>query len=147
MSEPAPRNWVKEHIELYLEDPEKGHNWDSTPAGGPGILPALLLVTTGRKSGKPRTLPLIYQQIDGSYVIVASKGGFPKHPVWYLNLVETPRCRIHVGKDQRDAVARTANGQERQTLWEAMAKLYPPYNDYQKRADPREIPVVVLDPV
>jgi len=52
--------WIKEHIELYRTDPEKAQHWDSTPLGGPGILPTLLLTTTGRRSGKPRSLPLIY---------------------------------------------------------------------------------------
>ena len=74
--------WIKQHIELYRTDPEKARMWDSTPLGGPGLLPTLLLTTTGRKSGEPRALPLIYGEADGSYVIIASKGGLPNHPIY-----------------------------------------------------------------
>ena len=62
--------WIAEHIELYRTDPEKAHMWDSSHLGGPGVLPTLLLTTTGRKSGEPRALPLIYGEADGAYVIV-----------------------------------------------------------------------------
>ena len=74
--------WIAEHIELYKTDPEKSHMWDSSHLGGPGILPTLLLTTTGRKTGEKRPLPLIYKEIDGAYVIIASKGGMPNHPIW-----------------------------------------------------------------
>ena len=146
MSSKPPAQWIADHIKLYLEDPEKAHDWDSTVAGGPGLLPTLLLVMKGRKTGETLKLPLIYKKIDGSYVIIASKGGAPKHPLWYLNLQSTPEAHIHVGKEELDVVARTAGGEERERLWDALAELYPPYDDYKTRAAPREIPVVVLDP-
>ncbi len=139
-------DWIREHIKLYFEDPVKAHMWDSTVAGGPGPLPCLLLEMTGAKSGQKRLLPLIYQNIDGKYVIVASKGGAPDHPSWYINLQKTPGCHIRVGAEQYDCVARTAESPEREQLWEKMAAVYPPYNDYQKSAGDRRIPVVVLDP-
>jgi alkylation response protein AidB-like acyl-CoA dehydrogenase len=82
--------WIAEHIELYRTDPDKARMWDSTPLGGPGLLPTLLLTTKGRKSGEPRALPLIYGEAGDSYVIIASKGGLPNHPIWYLNLEATP---------------------------------------------------------
>ena len=69
--------WITEHINLYREDPVKGRLWDSTPVGGPGILPCLLLITRGRKSGNDRTLPLIYGEYGDAFVIIASKGGAP----------------------------------------------------------------------
>ena len=138
--------WIQEHIKLYLEDPDKGHMWDSSVAGGPGPLPTLLLTMTGAKSGQKRMLPLIYQKVGDRYVIIASKGGAPDHPAWYINLVKTPDCHIQVGKDQFDCVARTADSPEREELWEKMAAIYPPYNDYQDAAGSRVIPVVVLDP-
>jgi deazaflavin-dependent oxidoreductase (nitroreductase family) len=138
--------WIAEHIELYRTDPEKAHMWDSTPLGGPGILPTLLLTTRGRKSGEPRPLPLIYGTGGESYVVIASKGGMPTDPLWYRNLEAQPECELRVGAKQLTARARTATGEERERLWKQMAEVYPPYLDYQKRAE-RTIPVVVLDPV
>jgi deazaflavin-dependent oxidoreductase (nitroreductase family) len=138
--------WIKEHIELYRSDPEKARMWDSTPLGGPGLLPTLLLTTTGRKSGEPRSLPLIYGEAGGSQVIIASKGGLPNHPVWFLNLEANPACELMVGARQISARARIAEGEERERLWKQMAEIYPPYDAYQKSAGDRTIPVVVLDP-
>jgi deazaflavin-dependent oxidoreductase (nitroreductase family) len=139
--------WIAEHIELYRNDPEKAQHWDSTPLGGPGILPTLLLTTTGRKSGEPRALPLIYGETNGSYIVIASKGGMPNHPVWYLNLEANPECELMVGPKALRARARVAEGEERERIWRQMAKIYPPYDDYQKTAGERTIPVVVFDPI
>ncbi len=139
-------DWIKAHVELYLSDPDKGHMWDSGVAGGPGPLPTLLLTTTGRKSGEPRLLPLIYKKVGDNYVIIASKGGFPTHPSWYLNLEADPKCHLHVARDEFDATMRVAEGAEREDLWRQMAEIYPPYNDYQVSAGERIIPVVVLEP-
>lgn len=142
-------DWIADHLRTYLESGgQEGHLWDSTPAGGPGLLPTLLLTTTGRASGQPRTAPLIYgragEAADDALVIVASKGGAPEHPRWYDNLVAEPRVEVQVGTVRFDAAARTAVGAERARLWDMMAALYPPYTDYQAKT-PREIPVVVLD--
>ncbi len=139
--------WIAKHIELYRTDPEKAHMWDSTPLGGPGLLPTLLLTTKGRKSGEPRALPLIYGTFEGSYVVIASKGGMPTHPLWYLNLEANPECELQVGAKHVSARARVSEGEERERIWKQMAKIYPPYDDYQKNAKERTIPVVVLDPV
>lgn len=139
--------WIKEHIALYRSDPEKARLWDSTHVGGPGVLPTLLLTTKGRKSGKPRSLPLIYGEAGDSYVVIASKGGLPTHPVWYLNLQANPECDLMVGARHVMARARIAEGEERDRLWKQMAEVYPPYDEYQERAGERTIPVVVLDPV
>jgi F420H(2)-dependent quinone reductase len=138
--------WIAEHIKLYQTDPEKAHLWDSTPVGGPGPLPTLLLTTKGRKSGKPRPLPLIYGKAGDSYVVIASKGGMPEHPLWYQNLEADPACELQVGAKRLRARARVATGAERERLWKQLAGIYPPYLDYQK-ATQRTIPVVVLDPV
>jgi deazaflavin-dependent oxidoreductase (nitroreductase family) len=137
--------WIAEHIELYEKDPERAHMWDSTPLGGPGILPTLLLTTRGRKTGEARALPLIYGTSGDSYVIIASKGGMPNHPLWYLNLEAEPACTLQVGTKRLTARARVAEGEERARLWSEMAEIYPPYLDYQKATE-RTIPVVVLDP-
>jgi len=139
--------WIAEHIALYRSDPEKAHDWDSTSLGGPGILPTLLLTTTGRSSGEPRSLPLIYGAAEGSYVVIASKGGAPKHPLWFLNLEAKPECEAQVGAKHVVARARVAEGEERLRLWDKLAEIYPPYLDYLKAAGEREIPVVVLDPI
>jgi deazaflavin-dependent oxidoreductase (nitroreductase family) len=139
--------WIAEHIRLYRTDPEKAHLWDSTPVGGPGPLPTLLLTTRGRKSGEPRALPLIYGTTGDSYVVIASKGGMPTHPYWFLNLEAEPACELQVGAKRVSARARVAEGEERARLWKQMAGIYPPYDAYQKNAKERTIPVVVLDPV
>jgi len=144
-TEKEPLDWIAAHVRLYREDPDKGHLWDSTTAGGPGVLPTLLLSTTGRRSGKTRLSPLIYGKADKSFVIIASKGGDPRHPAWYLNLQQNPECEIQVAHDHFRVRARTAQGGERETLWRQLAVIYPPYNDYQA-ATSRKIPVVVLDP-
>ena len=138
--------WITDHVQLYLADPDKAHLWDSTVGGGPGPLPTLLLIARGAKSGKLRPLPLLYQEIDGKYVIIGSKGGAPTHPGWYLNLKANPDCEIWVGSKRMRARARTASGDERARGWKKMAQMYPPYGEYQKRAGSRQIPVVILEP-
>jgi deazaflavin-dependent oxidoreductase (nitroreductase family) len=136
--------WIVDHLRQYAESPEKGHLWDGSAAGGHANTPTLLLTTTGRKSGRQLTMPLIYGQDGDRYVVVASKGGDPKHPAWYLNLQDNPQVDVQVVRDTFAAVARTATGEERARLWEMMSKIYPPYPSYQQRTD-REIPVVVLE--
>ena len=137
-------DWIKAHIELYMKDPEAGHMWDSSALGGPGVLPTLLLTTTGAKSGKQRLLPLIYGTHEGKHVIIASKGGAPSHPAWYVNLAANPSCEVQVAADRYTAQARVAEGEERQAIWDMMVGVYPPYTDYQNATD-RQIPVVVLE--
>jgi deazaflavin-dependent oxidoreductase (nitroreductase family) len=147
MADLSAISWIAEHIKLYREDPEKAHHWDSSPLGGPGILPTLLLTTKGRKSGEDRALPLIYGETgEKSYVIIASKGGAPTHPSWFLNLEANPECHLQVGAKSVTTRSRIAEGDERAKIWDEMAKIYPPYLDYQKATD-RKIPVIVLDPV
>jgi len=140
-------DWISEHIKLYYQDPQAGHDWDSTAVGGPGVLPCLLLFTRGRKSGETKVLPLIYGKTGNSCVIIASKGGGPAHPLWYRNLEAKPECELQVGAKRVMARARVAEGDERERLWQQMAELYPPYLAYQKSATERTIPVVVLDPI
>jgi deazaflavin-dependent oxidoreductase (nitroreductase family) len=141
-------DWIKDHVKRYLDSGgADGHMWDSTFAGGPGPIPTLLLATTGRRSGKSHTTPLIYSKADdGGFVVVASRGGTPDHPDWYKNLVADPNVSIRVATEVFDATARTASPQERAVLWKRMAEIYPPYDAYQSRAE-REIPVVILAPV
>lgn len=128
----------EEHTRRYREtDGEVGHIWKR----GSKIL---LLTTQGRKTGEPRTTPLIYEESDGDYVIVASQGGAPEHPGWYENLSKDPQVEVQVKDDVFPARARTATGEERERLWKLAAQQWPDYDEYTKRTD-REIPVVVLE--
>jgi deazaflavin-dependent oxidoreductase (nitroreductase family) len=136
-------DFIRDHLRRYLEtDGADGHWW--TPPGGKAV-PTLLLTTTGRKSKQRQILPLIYGKTGNGYVIVASKGGAPAHPAWYLNLRANPEVKVQVAAEKFDARARTASGAERAALWKQMAEVFPPYDDYQRRTQ-REIPVVVLEP-
>lgn len=125
-----------EHVRVYRETGgERGYDWRGTTI--------LLLSTNGRKSGEPRTTPLIYRSDGDRWIIVASKGGAPEHPGWYENLLADPDAEIQV-KDQTVPVrASAAEGDERHRLWSLMAEVWPAYDEYQAKTD-REIPVVVL---
>jgi deazaflavin-dependent oxidoreductase (nitroreductase family) len=140
-------NWIFEHVKLYKTDPAKAHLWDSSLGGGKGMVTTLLLTTKGRKTGKDISIPLIYAPYGSAFVVIASKGGAPDHPAWYKNLVANPLCDIQVSTKAYKAKARTATGEERAKLWKQLQAVYPPYDDYQKAATGREIPVVVLEPV
>jgi deazaflavin-dependent oxidoreductase (nitroreductase family) len=139
--------WISDHIKQYMEEPENARMWDSSLGGGSGLLPTLLLITKGRKSGEDRPLPLIYREINGGYVVIASKGGAPAHPSWFMNLEAEPNCVIHVGSQQYHAKARVATGDERAAKWQALVEIFAPFANYQVSAGDREIPVVVLDVV
>lgn len=128
-----------EHVRRYRETGGAvGHIWKR----GSKIL---LLTTTGRRTGEPRTRPLIYERAGDAYVIVASKGGAPQHPHWYLNLVAEPQVEVQLGAEVFPARARTATGEERARLWELVNRQWPDYESYQQRTK-RVIPVVVLEP-
>ena len=147
MTEAKLPDWIQEHLDLYLKTHgAEGHLRDFSAGGGKVDTPNLLLTTTGRKSGRQIMLPLIYGTDGDNYLIVASKGGAPEHPAWYLNLQAQPQVAVQVAAKKFKAIARTATGDERQRLWQIMADVFPPYNEYQTRTT-REIPVVVLEPV
>jgi len=140
-------SWIADHINLYKTDPEKAHFFDLSFGGGKPMTPTLLLTMKGRKSGRDISTPLIYGTHGSAYVVIASKGGAPDHPDWYKNLVANPMCHIQVSKQGYRAKARTATSDERTKLWAQLQEIYPPYDDYQRTAKGREIPVVVLEPV
>jgi deazaflavin-dependent oxidoreductase (nitroreductase family) len=126
-----------EHVERYQETGgEHGHDWKGTQT--------LLLTTTGRKSGVKRTTPLIYQPYADAHLIVASKGGSPDPPEWYLNLQEDPDVEVQIRDEKYPARARTATPDEKPEMWRTMTATWPAYDDYQRKTD-REIPVVVLE--
>lgn len=134
----SPSGWVADHIHEYVESGgETGHMWRGAPT--------LLLTTRGRKTGKLRRSALIYGRMGDAYTVVASKGGHPKHPLWYLNLKANPEVEIQVGPEVMKAVARDASDDERHLLWEQMVGIWPAYDDYQERTR-RRIPLVVIDP-
>jgi deazaflavin-dependent oxidoreductase (nitroreductase family) len=108
-------------------------------------MPVLLLTTTGRKSGRRRTTPLLYLEDGGRYAVVASVGGAPQHPAWYLNLRADPRATVEIGGRTRAVRAETAGPEERARLWRAATAMYPGYDTYQARTS-REIPIVTLTP-
>ncbi|MGZ4389567.1 MAG: nitroreductase family deazaflavin-dependent oxidoreductase [Gaiellaceae bacterium] len=127
----------EEHVRRYRETGgEVGHIWNGVPT--------LLLTTTGRRSGEQRTTPLIYGRNGDRYVVVASKGGAPQHPAWYLNLSAHPDVELQVKDERFRARARTAAANERERLWTLMAGIWPAYDDYQAKTE-REIPLVVLE--
>ena len=141
---PKLPDWMADHVRRYREsNGADGHLWK--PPGGGKPVPTLLLTTTGRKSKRRQVLPLIYGKTDRGYVIVASKGGAPAHPAWYLNLSADPDVEVQVGAEKTTARARTVTGAERSALWKQMAAVWPAYDDYQRQTQ-REIPVVVLEP-
>jgi len=128
----------QQHVDRYrATDGQEGYRWkrDTT---------ILLLDTVGRKSGEKRTQPLIYRDVDGKPTIVASKGGAPSHPAWFLNLRDNPEVEVQIKGDRFRARPRIAEGEERERLWKAMTEVWPAYDSYQAKTD-REIPVVVLE--
>lgn len=110
----------------------------------PGLPPTLLLDHVGAKSAIERTSPLLYLSDGDDAVIIASKGGFPKHPAWYHNLRAHPDTTIQVGAERRPVRARVATPDERARLWPRAVAVYSGYADYQRRAE-REIPMVILE--
>lgn len=111
----------------------------------PGAPPMLLLDHVGARSGAKRTSPLAYGRDGDNLVLIASKGGYPKHPAWFHNLRANPDTTVQVGSQVHDVHARVAHGEERERLWALMVGLYPGYEGYRKRTE-RQIPVVVLEP-
>jgi deazaflavin-dependent oxidoreductase (nitroreductase family) len=125
-----------EHVRRYRETGgEEGHDWNGTQT--------LLLTTTGRRSGEPRTTPLIYGRNGERYLVVASKGGSDEPPAWYLNLLEQPEVELQVRDEVFPALARTASAQEKPDMWREMVRHWPAYDEYQQKTE-REIPIVVL---
>jgi deazaflavin-dependent oxidoreductase (nitroreductase family) len=136
MSEADDQLFGPEHVRVYEEtDGRRGYHWRGAEI--------LLLRTTGRKSGQPRTMPLIHRTDDGRWVVVASKGGWPANPAWFENLMADPDAAIQVMENTVPVHASVAQGEERRRLWSLMTEVWPQYDEYQQRTT-REIPVVVL---
>lgn len=108
-----------------------------------GRAPMLLLTATGRKSGKPRTTPLLYVEDGDGFAVVASFGGAPEHPSWYRNLEKNPEATLQIKNRVISVTASTATPEEKKRLWPRLTAIYPDYDTYQKETT-RDIPVVLL---
>lgn len=140
-------DWIREHLDQYIKtNGAAGHLRDFSSSGGKPDTPNLLLTTTGRKSGKSLTMPLIYGVDGDRYVIVASKGGAPEHPHWYQNLLAQPLVNVQIRDQKFRALAITVTGPERERLWKLMVDILPLYDEYVKLTT-RQLPVVLLEPV
>lgn len=128
----------EDHVRAYRETGgETGYLWNGVPT--------LLLTVTGRRTGRKLTSPLIFGRDGDDYLVVASMGGAPTHPSWYLNLQANPAARIQVRADEFAVLARTASAAEKPRLWKIMTDQWPNYDVYQSRTE-RDIPVVRLTP-
>lgn len=130
-------DWVADHTRRYVEsDGAESPDWKG--------LPILVLTTVGRRSGRPRRNALIYGVVGDRYVVVASKGGDPHHPLWYRNLADDPEVHVQ-GVPTSSTLGRAPHRPRKKArLWPAMVAIWPSYDDYQAKTD-RDIPVVVLD--
>jgi deazaflavin-dependent oxidoreductase (nitroreductase family) len=135
-----PRSWNEKIIEEFRANGGKvGGNFAGAPL--------LLLHTIGARSGRPRTNPMMYQDLgDGSVAVFASKGGADTNPDWYHNLLANPDVTAEIGTGTRRFRARTATGDERDRIWNKQKQAYPGFATYEGRTD-RTIPVAILDPV
>lgn len=128
-----------------------GHTFVYRASGGrighrfPGAPPMLLLHHVGARSGQERVAPLVYVTDGDDVVLVASKGGHPKHPAWFHNLEANPETTVQIGTERRAVRARVATAEERERLWPMAVETYGGYAGYQARTE-REIPLVVLEP-
>ena len=105
----------------------------------------MLLITTGRKTGKPRTTPLFYLKDGDNLILVTSNGGSATHPTWWLNLQANPQARVELGSKKLPVTARQADAEERKRLWPLLVAMYAGYAGNQKKTA-REIPLVILSP-
>ncbi len=136
--EPSPWPPVADQVRLYEDS-----------GGTDGVLmegkPCVILWTRGRRSGTVRKSPLMRVRHGDQYAVVASMGGAPDHPVWYLNLIDDPLVSLQDGPELRDYTARVASAQEKAEWWPRCTEVWPAYEEYQASTE-RDIPVVVLDP-
>ena len=129
----------KAHSSVYRAS--DGRVWGKMFGG-----PVLLLNTTGRRSGQRRTTPLLYVMDGEDFVVIASKGGAPAHPAWYLNLMANPEATVEIEDREVRVRAEEADSEEKSRLWQKMVEMYPAYDAYQEKTE-REIPLLVLHPL
>jgi F420H(2)-dependent quinone reductase len=136
--EPSPSQWVRDQVDEY-------EGSGGTSGTTMRDMPVIIVTTRGAKSGKLRKVPLMRVEHNGEYAAVASKGGAPKNPVWYLNLVADPRVEVRDGTVVRAMTAREVTGAEKAIWWQRCVAAFPDYADYQAKTE-RPIPVFVLTP-
>lgn len=136
--EPSPAEWVRNQVDEYESS-------GGTRGNMMRDMPVIILTSRGARSGKLRKTPLMRVEHDGSYAVVASKGGAPENPVWYYNLVADPQVQLQDGPARVDMVARELHGDEKAEWWKRAVAAYPDYDDYQKKTK-RQIPVFLLEP-
>lgn len=140
----ARRNWKDDHLGMYLRSGgAEGHIVDVSDIGGHKLTTTLLLKVVGRKSGQTRITPLIYGDIGGEAVVVASKGGADHHPAWYLNIQGSQEISFQIATQAFRGTWREPQGAERAKVWEFMVAVFPPYKNYQASTE-RQIPLVML---
>jgi deazaflavin-dependent oxidoreductase (nitroreductase family) len=135
---PSPQDYVRETVERYESS---GGTEGNTMMGKPTVI----LTTVGNKTGKIRKTPLMRVEHNGSYAVVASLGGDPKHPVWYYNITANPEVELQDGATKKKYVAHEATGEEKAEWWARAVEAWPDYDNYQKKTD-RVIPLFVLTP-
>lgn len=135
---PSPHDYVRDTVELY----ESSNGTEGNTMQGK---PTIILTTTGAKTGKIRKTPLMRVEHDGSYAVVASKGGAPEHPVWYHNIVAHPEVELQDGATKKRYTAHEATGEEKTAWWARATEAWPDYDVYQAKTD-RQIPLFVLTP-
>ncbi|WP_407689778.1 nitroreductase family deazaflavin-dependent oxidoreductase [Mycobacterium sp. HUMS_1102779] len=150
MPKEKPRSLNSPWVGLIIKYMAKGNAWIYRRSNGKlggtfGKAPVALLTTTGRKTGEPRVSPLLYLREGDRVVLVASKGGSDKHPLWYLNLKANPQVSVQIKDEVLQLRARDATKEERAEYWPKLDAMYPSFGDYRSWTD-RVIPVVICDP-
>jgi deazaflavin-dependent oxidoreductase (nitroreductase family) len=140
-------DWTANHRDTYLRTGGvQGHIVDLSDIGGHTFTTHCLIRVKGRKSGRTQIVPLIYGDVGGEVVIVASKGGADRHPEWYLNLRAAPDIDFQIATQAFRSTWREPEGDERHKVWDFMSHVYPPYINYQKSTE-RHIPLIMMTPV
>ncbi len=141
------RDWMTEHREMYLRSGGvQGHIMDIAAVGGHGFTTHCMIKYVGRKSGKVFITPLIYGDIGGEVVIVASKGGADQHPAWYVNIRDSDEVEFQIGTQAFRATWREPADEERPKIWNFMVDVFPSYATYQVNTE-RQIPLVMMKPI
>jgi F420H(2)-dependent quinone reductase len=137
--EPSPVDWVRKQVEQFeSSDGREGNTMKD--------LPVIVLTTKGARTGNLRKSPLMRVEHDGKYLIVASLGGAPNHPVWYHNAVANPTVEVQDGPTRQDMATRELDGDERAIWWKRAVDAFPPYAEYQEKTS-RVIPILICEPV
>jgi deazaflavin-dependent oxidoreductase (nitroreductase family) len=135
--EPSTWGWVADHVERYLAPDDEGFDMQGAPC--------ILLTTTGRRTGKTRISPLIKVHDGNNYLLIASKGGAPKNPLWFDNLVADPNIIVQDEMEVLECTARIATPEEKAERWPVAVAAWPDYAEYQKNTD-RDIPLIICEP-